>query len=54
MDSNGNYTIDYTEFIAAAVDRKMALNDEKILNCFKIFDKNNDGKIELSEFKEML
>lgn len=54
LDSNGNQTIDYTEFVAAAVDKRRALNDDKIRNCFSIFDKNGDGKIELSEFKELL
>ena len=54
LDSNGNFTIDYTEFVAAAVDRKKALDDVKIKNCFDLFDKNKDGKIELQEFKELL
>lgn len=43
LDRNKNNTLDYTEFIAAAIDKKLALSDEKIKKCFALFDKNKDG-----------
>ena len=54
LDSNDNDAIDYSEFIAAAIDRKKALSDEKIEMCFKMFDYNGDGSISIKEFKEVL
>ena len=54
MDNNNNQTIDYTEFVAAAINRRNVLSDTKIKQCFQIFDKNNDGKISMDEFRELL
>lgn len=54
LDTNDNDAIDYSEFVAAAIDRKKALSDEKIKMCFKMFDNNNDGSISLKEFKTVL
>jgi len=45
LDQNKNLTLDYTEFIAAAIDKWLALSDEKIGKCFALFDKNKDGYI---------
>lgn len=53
MDSNKNETIDYTEFVMAAIDWKKALSDEKIKMVFKMFDTNNDGRINVQELKEV-
>ena len=36
------------------IDKKSALNDERIESCFKMFDLNNDGSISLKEFQNML
>lgn len=40
IDQNGNQTLDYTEFVAAAIDKKLALSEEKIKHCFQLLDKN--------------
>ena len=53
IDHNMSKTINYTEFVAAALDKKTLLSDEKINNCFKIFDRDGSGKISLDEFKQM-
>lgn len=36
------------------IDKKSALNDDRIESCFKMFDVNNDGMISLQEFQNML
>jgi calcium-dependent protein kinase len=54
IDNNHNQGIDYTEFVAAAIDRNSVLTDIKIRKCFRQFDKDNSGKISLKEFKVML
>jgi len=53
IDHNGNNGIDYSEFVAAAIDRKRVLTDEKIRKCFRQFDKDNSGKISVKEFRQM-
>ena len=53
IDHNRSKTINYREFVTAAVDRRKILSDERINNCFKIFDKDRSGRISLAEFKQM-
>ena len=51
IDNNKSNEIDYSEFVAAAIDRKKFLTDKKMLNCFNLFDKDNNGTISMAEFK---
>ena len=51
LDDNGSGGIDYTEFIAASLNREVLLNDKKISACFSLFDRDKSGKISLVEFK---
>ena len=44
-------TINYMEFIAATMDKKKLLDDKQIANCFRMFDKEQKGKIGIEEFK---
>jgi len=54
MDADGSGEIDYTEFLAATVDKKM-MNDEGVLwQAFMRFDLNNDGKITSDELAVVL
>jgi calcium-dependent protein kinase len=53
VDANKDKTIHYTEFVAAAIDKRKLLSDERINACFRIFDKDCSGKISISEFKEI-
>lgn len=53
-DLDGNGSIDFAEFKAAAINKQKLLTKENLLTAFKTFDINNDGKIDISEFKEIL
>jgi calcium-dependent protein kinase len=52
MDQSG--TIDYNEFILAALNRQKVLNKEKLEATFKMFDKDGNGKISTDEIKSFL
>lgn len=54
IDNNRSKAIDYTEFVAAAIDRKNLLSEEKMQTCFNMFDKDKSGKISLNELKSLL
>lgn len=49
LDSNQSGFIDYTEFVAAAIDREKLLTKQRIEACFKLFDKDNSGTISKGE-----
>ena len=53
IDHNKDQTINYTEFVAAAIDKRKLLSEERIKACFRIFDKDGSGKISTSELKQM-
>lgn len=54
MDNNNSQSIDYTEFVAAAIDRSNLLSEDRMLNCFNMFDRDKSGKISVNELKQML
>ena len=43
IDQSGN--ISYSEFISAAIDKKLILTDDNLVESFEFFDKNKDGFI---------
>merc|ERR1719350_2006823 len=45
VDIHASGTIDYTEFIAAAMDRKTYIREDLCWAAFRILDKTGDGKI---------
>lgn len=53
-DADGNDYIDYSEFLTAAMDWQGSLSKRKLQSAFKTFDLNGDGKIDLTELKEMI
>lgn len=53
MDIDQNNFIDYTEFLASAIDENIFLQEDNILNAFNAFDKDKSGKISASELKEV-
>ena len=53
LDSNHSDTINYTEFLGAALDRTKAINKERIRKVFGMFDHDENGKISPSEFKQI-
>ncbi|CDO62527.1 calcium-dependent protein kinase 3 [Plasmodium reichenowi] len=53
IDSDGSGKIDYTEFLAAALDRKQL--SKKLIYCaFRVFDVDNDGEITTAELAHIL
>ena len=52
MDQSG--TIDYNEFVLAALNRQKVLNKEKLEATFKMFDKDGNGKISADEIRSIL
>lgn len=54
MDLDKNGLINYSEFIAAAIDHKSYLKKEMIYEAFKAFDKDHLGKITLKGLYEIV
>jgi len=54
VDSDGSGVIDYTEFLAASLDKKVYMKEDVCWQAFRIFDRNGDGKISKEELKGML
>ncbi len=48
-DRSGN--IDYSEFITAAIDKNLIVNDKNLKESFEFFDKNKSGLITLSDLQ---
>jgi len=54
VDSDGSGVIDYTEFLAATLDKKVYMAEDVCWQAFRIFDRNGDGKIDRSEMQHVL
>lgn len=54
IDSDSNGSINYTEFIAACMDKSVYLKEEKLLAAFKSFDLDGSGKISVDELKKII
>lgn len=54
IDLDGNGTIDYTEFVMATINEKNLVTNERLLQAFKMFDKDNSGALSYDEIKEVL
>lgn len=54
MDTNGNGTIDYSEFLAANLKLTELLTNEKLQAAFNLFDIDQNGRITLEEIKSLL
>merc|ERR1712014_458937 len=54
IDSDGSGVIDYTEFLAATLDKRAYLKEDVCWSAFRLFDKNGDGKISQEELKAVL
>ena len=52
-DANGDGTIDYTEFLAAAFQKDLLLSSQNLRAAFELFDKDGDGSISKDELKEV-
>ncbi|KAK9173398.1 hypothetical protein cmbei_300920 [Cryptosporidium meleagridis] len=49
LDMDGSGSIEYSEFIASAIDRTILLSRERMERAFKMFDKDGSGKISTKE-----
>jgi len=54
VDSDGSGVIDYTEFLAATLDKKVYMAEDVCWQAFRVFDKNGDGKIDKKEIAAVL
>merc|ERR1712061_145481 len=54
VDADGSGVIDYTEFLAASMEKKIYLQEECLWGAFRLFDKDNNGEISKEELKQML
>merc|ERR1712151_363364 len=54
LDGDGSGYVDYSEFLAATLDRRCHLQEDVCRIAFDIFDLDNDGKITLAEIKQVL
>lgn len=54
LDTDGSGCINYTEFIAATIDQKIYLKNERLFEAFKSFDKDNSGKISIKEIGSII
>merc|ERR1712032_866335 len=54
VDSDGSGAIDYTEFLAATLDKRLYLQEDVCWSAFRLFDRDGDGKISKEELKTVL
>merc|ERR1719301_231273 len=54
VDSDGSGVIDYTEFLAATLDKKSYMQKDVCWSAFRVFDRNGDGKISMAELEQVL
>ena len=52
IDNDNNGQINYSEFIAATIDVRMYLTEERVLALFKQFDTDDNDFIEPSNIKD--
>ena len=51
IDINHSGTIDYTEFVMSAIEKKKLLSKETLKSAFKLFDKDGNGYISIGELR---
>lgn len=54
IDLDGSGLIDYSEFLAAALEKKHYLQEDACWNAFNFFDRDGDGHISLEELRQVL
>ena len=54
IDTDNSGVINYTEFLAASIDKKIYLQEDKLRDAFKLFDEDKSGKISKSEISKVL
>jgi len=54
LDTNHSGGVDYTEFLAASLDAKIAQQESVAWSAFRVFDQDGDGKITVDELRKVL
>jgi len=54
VDTAGSGFIDYTEFLAATLDKKVYMSEDVCWQAFRILDRNGDGKIDGQDIQVVL
>eukprot|EP00928_Gymnodinium_smaydae_P086880 TRINITY_DN71289_c0_g1_i1.p1 TRINITY_DN71289_c0_g1~~TRINITY_DN71289_c0_g1_i1.p1 ORF type:complete len:504 (+),score=135.32 TRINITY_DN71289_c0_g1_i1:115-1626(+) len=54
VDADGSGVIDYTEFLAATLEKHIYLQEDVCWAAFRVFDRNGDGKISKEEIAHVL
>mmetsp|Transcript_56197 Transcript_56197/g.174226 ORF Transcript_56197/g.174226 Transcript_56197/m.174226 type:complete len:220 (+) Transcript_56197:1-660(+) len=54
VDMDGSGHIDYTEFIAACIDRKIEDQEGACWAAFQVFDLNSDGEVSYEELRQVV
>jgi len=54
IDADGSGMIDYSEFLAAAMDRQKCVREDMCWAAFRVFDGDGDGVISKAEIKQVL
>lgn len=53
LDTNGNGNLDYSEFLIGTINQNKFLTDKRLKRGFRMFDKDDNGSINLEELKEV-
>ena len=51
IDIDKSGTVEYSEFVAAAIDKEIVLNDNNLKDGFDFFDKNKNGLISIEDLQ---
>ncbi|CAK88109.1 unnamed protein product (macronuclear) [Paramecium tetraurelia] len=54
IDTDGNGNINYTEFLAATMEKQLYMKEEKLYQAFKMLDLDGSGKIDKKELQQVL
>lgn len=54
VDTDGSGFIDYSEFIAATINKNKLLSSRNLEAAFQAFDKDHSGSISIDEVRQML
>lgn len=54
IDADGSGVIDYTEFLAATIEKRQYIQEDVCWTAFRVFDMNGDGKITPNELRMVM
>ena len=54
VDVDHSGQIDFSEFVAASINKELLLDDEKLKAAYNYFDRDGCGHLKMSELKEVL